>query len=66
MLGSCKKGALVQNFYYEQHQDGPDSCHAIANSNVFAHDHLDGPAACRKDGWPGQFFLFSDHICKIF
>ena len=48
-------GATTFIANYEQHQDGPASCHAIADGNVFANDHPDGLAACKKDGWPGQF-----------
>ena len=59
VLVSCKKrcfGAKTFVANYEQHQFGPASCHAIADGNVFANDHPDGPAACRKDVLPGQFF----------
>ena len=69
MQASCKKGALVQPFFianYEQHQDDPASCHAIANGNVFANDHPDGLAACRKDGVPRQFFCILIAIVRFF
>ena len=47
-------GATTFIANYEQHHDGPASCHAIADGIVFAIP--DRPAACRKDGLPEYFF----------
>ena len=57
--GLLQKGCFGATTFianYEQHHDGPASCHAIADGNVFANDHPDGPAACRKNVLPEYFF----------
>ena len=69
VLGSCKKGALVQQLLLQimiSIKMGQPHVMQLSTVMFFANDHPDGLAACRKDGLPGQFFLYSDRICKFF
>ena len=58
-------GATTFIANYEQHHDGPASCHAIADGIVFANIiRIGRPLAERM--FCQNIFLYSDRICKIF